>query len=126
MDKLELPVTFYVQVDEAHPYSQTAQETVFKEGPITSLFYKDVGKVPKGSRLFGEMIGPFPHPDDGTPTWMIVYTRLEPPGEKAVPVCAVLGPDDGILTWFPGSRPGAVIGNKRDFVTTFTRWPEVP
>jgi len=127
MDKLDLPYQFDIQVDEAQPYvkgEDTGEK--FKEGPITGVFYEDVGKVPKGSRIFGEMIGPFTHPDNGQLTWKILYTRIQPLGEKAVPVCLVLGHDDGIVRWFEGSRPGAAVFNKLHFLTRVARWPQWP
>ena len=128
MDKLELPRQFHIQVDENIPYvkGEDRWSDKFKEGPITGVFHKDVGKVPKGSRIFGEMIGPFTHPDDGQLTWKILYTQLQPLGEKAVPVCLVLGSDSGIIIWFEGSRPGAAVGNKIDFLTRVARWPQWP
>ncbi|HLK99919.1 MAG TPA: protein kinase [Myxococcaceae bacterium] len=116
---------FYVQVDEAQPRIEGSPRwSVVKEGPLTSLFHEDVAKVPKGSRLFGEVRGPYPHPYRGEPTWQILYTRLQLPGGKTVPVCAVVGLDDGVIQAFDGSRPGHVIGNKTDLVTPIIRWPE--
>jgi hypothetical protein len=114
---------FSIFTDEAQPNSGS-RIGVFKEGPITSVIEEQAGKVPVGSRLFGEMIGPYPDPFEGNPTWQILYTRLQLPGGKTVPVCAVLGPGSGVIEVGPESRPGAIQTLKRDFVTAVRRWPE--
>ncbi|NOK35519.1 hypothetical protein D7W79_03905 [Corallococcus exercitus] len=119
--------TATIIVDAKQPYLRSPDEckaagrvwrdgeclTLLGDGKLESVIDHEIGRLPKGSRLYGRVW------TEGA-TVVGRYTRARMPNGEEHEVCVSLSSNGG-LDKLPGSKPGAALVRPRDAATFITK-----
>ncbi len=81
---------------------------LYRDGPLQGVISRGHNGLPEGTLLQGEIwTGPGIYEDDMAAV-MIRYSSARLPDGRTLPVCIIVGGEDGRLPMFEDSKPGAV------------------